>query len=95
MSVPQWFPAEAPVDDEVLELLTNQACFAAGQAWLDHLGDVSRIPNPDGSPQGLTPNEMTTLQVRAALRNLLANRLVTAPPVDAMRAIFESGVTVQ
>jgi hypothetical protein len=64
-------------DTEVLEQLTHNAMFAADDEAMKP-GPPSSIRNPDGSRQGETPHEHTTRVVRAALRMLLANGLVTA-----------------
>lgn len=64
-------------DAKVLEQLLHNAMFAAdGEAMKP--GKPSRIRNPDGSQQDETPHEHKTRIVRAALRMLLANGLVTA-----------------
>jgi hypothetical protein len=69
-------PPNEPVDEAVLEALTQQACFAADRAYFDHLNDVSSVLNPDGTPGTLTPAEMTRVQVHEAIRNLISNGLV-------------------
>jgi hypothetical protein len=66
---------------KVLERLMNNAMFAADSEALKK-GPPSRIRNPDGSQQGETPHERTTRVVRAALRMLLANGLITALPPE-------------
>ena len=89
------FPEEAEVDEKVLDELTHQACFAADMAYFDHLDDVSTVRNLDGSPQSLTKAEMTQVEIKAGLRNLIANRLISVGTLEEIRAILESGVTLQ
>jgi hypothetical protein len=69
-------------DGEALDRLTHLAMFAAdGEAMKP--GRPSSIRNPDGSQQGETGHERTVRVVRAALRMLLANALITpTPPED-------------
>lgn len=68
-------------DGEVLRRLTRDAMFAAsGEAMKP--GPPSRIRDPDGRQQGETPHEHTKRVVRAALRMLLANGLITVTPPE-------------
>ena len=78
------FRNEAYVDEMVLDELTFQASFAADRVYLQ------RIHDP-----GVTDAALTRYVVGAALRNLLANRLVTSPPVEAIRARISEGVTLR
>ncbi|HEX3388840.1 MAG TPA: hypothetical protein VHT94_07365 [Streptosporangiaceae bacterium] len=66
-------------DSDLLGELTHQAVFAA-DAEAMRAGPPSRIRNPDGSRQGETGHERTTRVVRAALRMLLANGIITVTP---------------
>jgi hypothetical protein len=68
-------------DKAALDGLTNYAMFAASSEALKP-GPPSRIPHPDGGKMGETPNERTTRVVRAALRMLLANKLISVTPPD-------------
>jgi hypothetical protein len=68
-------------DSDLLGELTHQAMFAAGAEAMKP-GPPSRIRNPDGSQQGETLNERDTRVVRAALRMLLANGIITVTPVE-------------
>jgi hypothetical protein len=68
-------------DTELLDGLTHNAMFAAsGEAMKP--GPPSSIRTPDGWQQGETPHEHTKRVVRAALRMLLANGLITVTPAD-------------
>lgn len=78
------FDNEAYVDEIVLDELTFQASFAADRVYLQHIHDP-----------GMTDAALTRYAVRAALRNLLANELVTSPPVEAIRARISEGVTLR
>jgi hypothetical protein len=77
------FPDEAPVDEELLEELTRQATFAADLAYFANAAIVQ------------TQAQMTRVLVRAALRNLIANRLIDVKSLDEISAIIENGVTMQ
>lgn len=66
-------------DSGLLDQVTRHAMFAA-DAEAMRAGPPSRIRNPDGSPQGETGHERTGRIVRASLRLLLANGIVTAEP---------------
>ena len=57
------FPPIVPVDPEVLDALTEQACFAASMAYLEHMDDISSVHNPDGSAQRLTQAENELVEV--------------------------------
>jgi hypothetical protein len=63
-------------DGKLLDQLTHQAVFAADSEAL-RPGPPSRIRSPDGSEQGETGHERTVRMVRATLRMLLANGLIT------------------
>jgi hypothetical protein len=71
-------------DPEVMEDILRAARFAA-----DHEagkpGPVSRIRNPDGSPQGETMVEFTTRIVTAAVMHVVEIGLLTVPEDIATR----------
>jgi hypothetical protein len=77
------FPDELAVDEAVLDELTCQATFAADNAYFQHIHDT-----------GLTAATMTRHEVRAGIRNLLANGLIVAPSLDEIREIIANGVTL-
>lgn len=65
---------EPPV--EVVDELARWGSFGADAAVIASKGQVSSVPAPDGSGQGLTAAEATMVAVRAAIRLLLANGLI-------------------
>lgn len=71
------------ISTEVLEALTQQASMAADLAYLDVWQD------------GLTSAEITRIQIRAALLNLLSNGLIEAKSLDEIDRIFANGVTMR
>lgn len=87
-------PVKYLVDDEVLDALTRVACFAADDAAIDASGRVSKVRRPDGGPQGLTGAELTEVVVRAGIRCLIANSLITHGTVDEIHEILANGVSI-
>ncbi len=69
-------------DVKVLDQLTRCAALAADTEALRVPTPLSRIRNPDGSLQNETGHERTVRLVRASLRVLLANGIITALPLD-------------
>ena len=59
---------EAPVDEAVLDKLTQQGCLAAAEAYSEGYGRFT------------SSNDLIITLVRAAIRSLIATRLVTPLP---------------
>ncbi len=78
------FRNEAYADETVLDELTFQASFAADRVYLQHVHDV-----------GVTDAALTRYAIRAALRNLMANGLITSPSVEEIRTRISKGVTLR
>jgi hypothetical protein len=77
------FPRVHP-DPEVMKDIIRAAGFAADHEAMKP-GPVSRIRNPDGSPQGETAAEFTARIVTAAVMHVVEIGLLTVPEDIATR----------